>query len=70
MNSRWTSQQPGGAGSSEPSQGFITSVTVGCAEPMRPQYFSFGFQIGAFFFSGQSFTEAFLKAISQINQRL
>lgn len=62
MNSRWTSQQPGGAGSSEPSEGFIPSVTVGCAEPMEePQYFSFWFQIGAFFFFWPEFYRSFLQ---------
>ena len=41
MNSRCTSQLPGGAGSSKSPEGFITSVTVSysVAESTQPQYF-------------------------------
>ena len=53
MNSRCTSQQPGGGGSSKLSQGFNASITVSffVAESPQPQYsFPSDFKWGLFFF--------------------
>lgn len=57
MNSRCTSQQPGGAGSSEPSDGIIT-VIGGCsvAESMGPRDFFPLISNGSIFFSRDNFS--------------
>lgn len=51
MNSRCTSQQAGGAGSSKPSEGFIAVIGgYSVAESTGPQYFFPLISNGSFFF--------------------
>lgn len=69
MNSRCTSQQPGGAGSSKPSKSFITSIIAGYSitESVGLSIFPSNFKWEHFC---QTFGDTFLKAVCQTYQRI